>query len=140
MGKSDKNGKKPAILPPKPFESPFAALAGLSVPATSRDPAATTTGTDDGFRPVTRAKTPMRLVLRRERKHRGGKSVIVVSGFGKRESFDEAEVMNLARQLKVRLGCGGTVEVHDTGPEIVLQGENPAPVAALLVELGFSVS
>ncbi|MDE1170507.1 MAG: translation initiation factor [Verrucomicrobium sp.] len=72
-----------------------------------------------------------RLVLRRETKERGGKTVVVVAGFsGAPEAREET-----ARALRRTLGCGGTVE----GEEIVLQGDRPEAVAAALRKLGHHV-
>jgi translation initiation factor 1 (eIF-1/SUI1) len=80
-----------------------------------------------------------RLVQRRETKHRGGKAVIVVSGFGALSSFDRDAVEALARELKAKLGCGGTVEDDASGPTIVIQGEQARKLAELLRAKGFRV-
>lgn len=86
--------------------------------------------------PATPTAAPVkrgRVVLRRETKHRGGKAVIIVRG------IPDAEADVLAKKLKQKLGCGGTVE-RDTGePEIVLQGDHPAKVAEWLRGEGFRV-
>jgi translation initiation factor 1 (eIF-1/SUI1) len=79
------------------------------------------------------------LVLRRETKHRGGKAVVIVTGFGALAHYDDAATRTLAQQLKHKLGCGGTVEARESGLEIVLQGDHPAKVAELLRGLGFRV-
>jgi translation initiation factor 1 (eIF-1/SUI1) len=78
-----------------------------------------------------------RLVLAREKKHRGGKAVVIVRGFAALSGWDDAAVAALARELKQTLGCGGTV---DPGPEIVLQGDRPAQVAEWLRAQGFRVN
>ncbi len=70
-----------------------------------------------------------RLILRRETKDRGGKTVVVVSGAA------PAEADGLARALRKALGCGSSV----AGGEIVVQGDQPAAVAAFLRDLGFAV-
>lgn len=88
--------------------------------------------------PGTGGKSRGRLVLRRETKHRGGKAVIVVTGFAAVRDFDEAAVEALAKTLKQTLGCGGTVE-HEGGLHIVLQGDRAAKVAELLRSQGFRV-
>jgi translation initiation factor 1 len=74
-----------------------------------------------------------RVVLRRETKHRGGKAVIIVRG------VPEPEIDALAKQLKQKLGCGGTVEREQGEAEIVLQGDHPAKVADYLRAEGFRV-
>lgn len=76
-----------------------------------------------------------RVVLRREKKGRGGKTVVVISGFAELPEFNAVEVLNLAKKLRGQLGCGGSADRH----EILLQGDRPADVAAALRELGFRV-
>lgn len=76
-----------------------------------------------------------RLILRRETKDRGGKVVVVVSGFAELPGANAVMIANLAKELKGKLGCGGSFDRH----EIVLQGDRAAAVNALLEELGFRV-
>jgi translation initiation factor 1 len=76
-----------------------------------------------------------RLILRRETKDRGGKVVVVVSGFGELPGANSVMIANLAKELKGKLGCGGSFDRQ----EIVLQGDRCAAVNALLEELGFRV-
>ena len=76
-----------------------------------------------------------RLVLRREKKDRGGKVVVVVSGFSELPGANAVMIANLAKELKGKLGCGGSFDRS----EIVLQGDRAAAVNALLEELGFRV-
>ena len=76
-----------------------------------------------------------RLVLRRETKERGGKVVVVVSGFAELPGANSVMIADLARELKGKLGCGGSFDRR----EIVLQGDRCAAVSALLEELGFRV-
>jgi translation initiation factor 1 len=76
-----------------------------------------------------------RLILRREKKDRGGKVVVVVSGFGELPGANSVMIANLAKELKGKLGCGGSFDRQ----EIVLQGDRCAAVNALLEELGFRV-
>jgi translation initiation factor 1 len=78
-------------------------------------------------------KSRGRLVLRRETKDRGGKVVVVVSGFAELPGANAVMIADLARELKGKLGCGGSFDRR----EIVLQGDRPAEVAALLRTLGF---
>lgn len=80
-------------------------------------------------------KTRGRVVLRRETKDRGGKTVVVVGGFDEIPGFSAAGVETLARDLRKRLGCGGTVEKN----EIIIQGDRPAAVCAFLETAGFRV-
>lgn len=76
-----------------------------------------------------------RLILRRETKDRGGKVVVVVSGFAELPGANAVMIGNLAKELKGKLGCGGSFDRQ----EIVLQGDRAAAVNALLEELGFRV-
>jgi len=80
-------------------------------------------------------KSRGRLVLRRETKDRGGKVVVVVSGFAEVPGSNAVMIANLAKELKGKLGCGGSFDRQ----EIVLQGDRCTAVCALLEELGFSV-
>jgi translation initiation factor 1 len=76
-----------------------------------------------------------RLILRREKKDRGGKTVVVVSGFAEIPGMHAAAIGDLARQLRQKLGCGGSFDRQ----QIVLQGDQPAKVCALLEEIGYRV-
>jgi translation initiation factor 1 len=126
-------GKKDKAPPPVPVgesaelkHSPFAALGGgradaSAPPAEPRAPSAASLG---------------RLVLRRETKHRGGKAVVIIGGFGALRGFDAHAIAELARECRQALGCGGTVD----GDEIVLQGDRAAQVAELLRAKGFRVA
>jgi translation initiation factor 1 len=86
-------------------------------------------------KPVIPKNSRGRLVLRREKKDRGGKTVVVVSGFAELPGANAVMIGNLAKELKGKLGCGGSFDRH----EIVLQGDRAAAVNALLEELGFRV-
>lgn len=128
--------------------NPFAQLKGRlelpekPAPAPPSAPAAARVGAASGpvVAPAVKSVKPGgRLVQRRETKHRGGKAVIVVSGFGALAGFDRDAVEALARELKGKLGCGGTVEEDASGPTIVIQGEQARKLAELLRERGFRV-
>lgn len=81
-------------------------------------------------------KSRGRLILRREKKDRGGKVVVVVCGFAELPGASAVMIADLARELKGKLGCGGSFDRQ----EIVLQGDRCADVCALLEEIGFSVA
>lgn len=107
MGKKrGSNDEAPAAAP---FHGAFAGLADLTgmAPAESSAPTSSDAPTEDG--PVYRAK----LVLRREKKGRGGKTVTVVEGI-RPEAIDA-----LKPRLKKALGCGAKRE-DDT---LVLLGD-----------------
>jgi translation initiation factor 1 (eIF-1/SUI1) len=76
-----------------------------------------------------------RLILRREKKDRGGKTVVIVSGFAQLPQFSAVAVGDLAKQLRGKLGCGGSFDRH----EIMLQGDRPAQVTHVLRDMGFTV-
>ena len=63
-----------------------------------------------------------KIVIARERKGRGGKTVTVVSG------LPAGDLERLARALRKALGCGATVE----NGTVVIQGEIVAPTRAWL--------
>jgi translation initiation factor 1 (eIF-1/SUI1) len=121
--------------------SPFAVLTSKAPPivAPAREPTPASEQRAKADPPAPAKKSPGRLVLRRETKHRGGKAVIVVTGFGSLRDFNDVAVDALAKELKRSLGCGGTVENDGAGPEIVLQGDRAAKVAELLRAKGFRV-
>jgi translation initiation factor 1 len=107
-------------MPPKPrialgadpdgLQSPF---AGLTIPGLPEGP-------PDPPRPVpSPAGQPGKLVFRKEKAHRSGKSVVVVSGFP--PSFPQESIEKMARDIRRHCGCGGTVRPH----EIEFQGDDP---------------
>ena len=75
-----------------------------------------------------------RVVLRREKAHRGGKTVIVVHDFASHIPVSQLE--DLASQLKKACGCGGTVKDRT----IEIQGDQPGKIRALLEAEGFQVA
>lgn len=75
-----------------------------------------------------------RVVLRREKAHRGGRTVIVVDDFAPQVSG--AKIEELASRLKKACGCGGTVKERT----IEVQGDQPSKIRALLEAEGFQVA
>lgn len=67
----------------------------------------------------------------RDRKHRGGKTVTVITGV----AASEEDLAALAQQLKKLCGSGGTVK----DGAIELQGDHCDKVQAKLTELGYKV-
>lgn len=65
-----------------------------------------------------------------ERHHRGGKTAIVIRGF----VGTDDDLSDLARQLKNRLGVGGSAKEG----EIIIQGELKEKVTTLLNSLGYT--
>ena len=67
--------------------------------------------------------------IRREKKHRGGKTVTVIMEL----QLTPQDMKALAKQLKKKCGTGGTV----TDGNIEIQGDNRDKVAAELQKLGY---
>ncbi len=142
MGRSDSSRRKIEVArPAAPLQSnPFAvlgeveALKNLPAPAEEPKPAPAKAG-GSGSPLQEKKKSRGRLVLRRETKDRGGKVVVVISGFAEMPGAHAVLIADLARQLKGRLGCGGSFDRR----EIVLQGDRPAEVCAALEDLGYRV-
>ncbi len=67
----------------------------------------------------------------RDRKHRGGKTVTVITGV----PGNESEMATLAQRLKKLCGSGGTVK----DGSIEIQGDHCDKVQAKLAELGYKV-
>jgi translation initiation factor 1 len=109
---------------PKPEPEPVKAPVATETPRPAKPP-----------KPVIPRNSRGRLILRREKKDRGGKTVVVVSGFAELPGANAVMIGDLAKELKGKLGCGGSFDRH----EIVLQGDRAAAVNTLLEELGFRV-
>ena len=75
-----------------------------------------------------------RVVLRRERAHRGGKTVIVIDDFA--THLPVSVIEGVARKVRAACGCGGTVK----GRQVEIQGDQPAKVRAALEAEGFQVA
>ena len=75
-----------------------------------------------------------RVVLRRERAHRGGKTVIVIDDFA--THLPVSVIEEVAKRVRTACGCGGTVK----GRQVEIQGDQPAKVRATLEAEGFQVA
>lgn len=107
--------------------NPFAALSSDGLPAGPPTAPAKAGG-------VAKPSKFGRVVLRREKAHRGGKTVIVIHDFAPNISY--AYIEALAGKLKSACACGGTV--HERVVEI--QGDQPARIRAFLEQEGFQVA
>jgi len=125
---SNKIGLEPPLSQDQqpPLNNPFASLRADGLPPGEEPPAPV-------GRP-TRKPGLGRVVLRREKAHRGGKTVIVVHDFA--SSIPLSVIEELARKLRQACGCGGTTRQRS----IELQGDQPARIRALLEEEGFKVA
>lgn len=74
-----------------------------------------------------------RVVLRKERAHRGGKTVIVIDDFA--THLPLAVIERVAKSVRAACGCGGTVK----GRSVEIQGDQPDKVRAALEAEGFQV-
>ena len=110
MGKKKQPPKNDAPAP-SATHNPFAALGGLRDALPAADPAppgvAATADAADA------AEAIARVVLRREKKGRGGKTVTRVSG------LPAEDLSEWAKRAKRALGCGATTE----GDDLVLLGD-----------------
>jgi translation initiation factor 1 len=75
-----------------------------------------------------------RVVLRRERAHRSGKTVIVIDDFATHLPISVIE--KTAKKIRVACGCGGTL--RDRAIEI--QGDQPGKIRAVLEAEGYQVA
>ena len=112
------------------LHNPFAALdhAGLP-PGPAQSPA-----TENTAGIVAKPSKFGRVVLRREKAHRGGKTVIVVHDFA--PNIGGAYIESLAGKLKAACGCGGTTRDRT----IEIQGDQPGRIRQLLETEGFRVA
>jgi translation initiation factor 1 len=136
MAKSDKKTKiavPEAGQGPQLKHNPFGALSGIEAPGAEQAVAPAVTAEP------AKAKPRGRLVLRREKKQRGGKTVVIVAGLRANAHLPESEIEKLAKYLKEQLGCGGAVERVTNDTEIVIQGDQPARIAELLRAKSFRV-
>jgi translation initiation factor 1 len=106
------------------LQSPFASLSLENLPATGPEPLYNTVPTPKNGR----------VVLRREKSNRGGKTVVVVSDFA--PHFSQQDIEHLAKMARQSCGCGGTVR----GRDIELQGDNPEKARAFFEREGFRVA
>jgi translation initiation factor 1 len=75
-----------------------------------------------------------RVALRRERAHRGGKTVIVIDDFATHLPISVIE--KTAKKIRLACGCGGTVK----GRAIEIQGDQPGKIRIILETEGFLVA
>jgi translation initiation factor 1 len=122
LGELDALKNLPAPVPEPPKEK--APASPVASPPRTKPP-----------KPVIPRNSRGRLILRRETKERGGKVVVVIYGFAELPGANAVMIADLARELKGRLGCGGSFDRQ----EIVLQGDRCADVCTALENAGFRV-
>ena len=107
--------------------NPFAALSTDGLPAGCENPPEKASG-------IAKPSKFGRVVLRREKAHRGGKTVIVIHDFAPHIGY--AYIETLAGRLKSACACGGTARER----VIEIQGDQPARIRAFLEQEGFQVA
>jgi translation initiation factor 1 len=114
--------KIPVSAPQQPLQSPFSMLDSAGLPEGPADPL------------PQKLSRKARIVLRREKAQRGGKTVIVVSQLP--THLSPPEIMDLAREARRALGCGGSVR----GREIEIQGDQARRVRSHFEASGYEVA
>jgi translation initiation factor 1 (eIF-1/SUI1) len=112
------NKRIPISVAKQPLRSPFSELGseGLASPLSSA------------------IQRKQRIVLRREKSRRRGKTVVIVSQLPTHLSPPEIET--ISRDARKALGCGGFVR----GREIEIQGDQADRVRCYFEELGYKVA
>lgn len=113
------------------LNNPFTALEISGLPAGENPSPAPAQSTGET---IAKPSKFGRVVLRREKAHRGGKTVIVIDDFAPNISYKYIET--LAGRLKAACGCGGTTKDR----AIEIQGDQPARIRAFLEQEGFRVA
>lgn len=105
--------------------NPFASLDGSNLPDGPAQP--------PEIKPAPREVGTGEVILRREKAHRGGKTVIVAGAFD--PTISDAQLEALAKRARHSCGCGGTFRDR----EIELQGDNAVKVRKFFESTGFRV-
>jgi translation initiation factor 1 len=110
--------------------NPFAALAGSETPAPEEVSEPEATAPKDQASKDNSSIDPMgdKLVVRKEKKGHGGKTVTIIDGL----DLGGDELEELARELRQAMGCGG--RTRDS--QVLVSGERQEQVAAWLRERG----
>lgn len=115
------------------LHNPFAALEAAGLPPGS-EPAPDRTSAVTSASGVAKPGKLGRVVLRKEKAHRGGKTVIVIHDFA--PHIGGRYIEDLGSRLKAACGCGGTTRDRT----IEIQGDQPARIRTLLEQEGFRVA
>ncbi|HYC54195.1 MAG TPA: translation initiation factor [Candidatus Binatia bacterium] len=117
--------------PPSPSPSPFGKLPGLDALRDKLPPSPANADRPSPAAPPPRPSIFARsskVVVRRERKGHGGKTVTRIEGL----DGSTAELEAVARELKTAFGCGASVEERD----VLLQGDHGQRLVAVLQKRG----
>jgi translation initiation factor 1 len=121
MGKN----KLPLTADTGPFHTPFAKLSGSVTPTETTAPTPSTTKEPASTALLSQQAT---LVLRCERKGRGGKTVTLIEGL----QLSPTHMEELAKKIRTSLGCGAHVEEN----HIVIQGDHRERTETVLRKAG----
>lgn len=92
-------------------------------------------GAETEVRPAAPAATKKeKLQIVFERKGRAGKPATIICGFA--DTTSDADIESLAREIKQRLGTGGSAR----GGEILIQGDRRAAVSEFLKAKGYKTN
>jgi len=118
--------QKPSESTPAQFNNPFGGLSGFPAGPGDSSEADKPAPSRPSTPPITGLAASGKLVLQRERKGRGGKTVTRVSGLA------PGLLKDTARRIKSALGCGATVE----GGDLIVLGDLADRVAGWLGKEG----
>jgi translation initiation factor 1 len=115
-------------VPAAPFNNPFGGLGTLKAPSMPEivEPPVAVAPSSTAPSPV--AAYAGKLVVRRERKGHGGKTVTLLQGV----AMPPGELADLARELGKALGTGARAD----GADIVISGDQSARIESWLRERG----
>jgi len=88
--------------------------------------------TGEAAETATVAKAQQRLRIALDRRHRGGKTVTLISGF----RGTDADLMALGKMLRIKCGAGGAAKEGN----IIVQGDFRQKVLDILLNEGYSGS
>lgn len=117
-----------APLSSNPFASLGGALGDLPEGEPAAEPAVAAEAVPAEATSAGLAGNKGKVVVRREKKGRGGKTATVIEGLG----LPASELSAMAKQMRRRFGCGASVE----GETVVLSGAQTDRVRDWLVEQG----
>lgn len=112
--------------------NPFGALSAAGLPSGEVAGASESAAEKESADGTGRSRG--RVVLRREKSQRGGKTVVVAGDFA--AGIPEDDLADLARRARQECGCGGALKDR----EIVLQGDDAPRVRAFFERAGFRVA
>lgn len=117
-----------------PTNAAEASRAGLNAAFAGLDVAGLPVGPEPVAEPALPVWKMGRVVLRREKAQRGGKTVIVIHDFA--SHLPASVIETVAKKVRVACGCGGTVKART----VEIQGDQTAKIREVLESEGFQVA